>query len=419
MEFLISESQLKTILLEQPKESFREAACKSFSEASSNKFCKSVYDYLVIKSTENKDNRRIWSGLYDKLSRAQSLIAQEKREEYKVIYANIKEFGGIYRDKIRDLNRLIKNVSPSCVKLIDRTNQRIQDLDRDGEKMLLYKKQTEDGEILDYSLLNRLNTNTSGLTILMTEYGIHKEPNKTPEEIVDLFLNYRSPSLNELVEFLRDVMIKPNHIRRRILGTIEKIKNAGDKNEDEFLAYLDSKNKDYISFKDDFGFVDMMGVDALVKKENQYYPIQIKTSERGASGRLKIWDYQEGGCDCFVAYKKSGAWKVIDKPIGVPKKQESLDIIKTVNKKGTYQINCESFRPYSPNNGKNFYYYCNNSRVDEFQKIPKNAKQIEFLVKNKVMYTADLSKTIINVQKNSVKELPYGGHVQTLFFKFS
>ncbi|MFN9904012.1 MAG: hypothetical protein ACK55Z_35595, partial [bacterium] len=172
MEFLITEEQLKLILLEQtPNESFKSAACKSFTEANSNKFCKSVYDYLIIKNRERKYNRNVWSGLYDKLSRAQSLVAQEKKEEYKVIFANIKEFGGIYRDKIRDLNSLIKNVSPGCVKLIDKTNEKIQSLMRDGEKFLLYKKQTEDGEKLDYSLLNRLNTNSSGLAILMTEYG--------------------------------------------------------------------------------------------------------------------------------------------------------------------------------------------------------------------------------------------------------
>lgn len=419
MEIIITESQLKLILVEQPNESFKSAACKSFTDQSTNRFCGGVYDYLVIKNKENQENRRIWSGLYDKLSRAQSLIAQEKSEQYKVIFANIKEFSGIYRDKIRDLNRLIKNVSPSCGKLIDKTNQRIQNLEKDGEKMLLYKKQTEDGETLDYSLLNRLNTNTSGLTILMTEYGIHKEPNKTPAEIVDLFLNLRSPSLNDLVEFLRDVLIKPNHIRRKILGSIEKIKNAGDKNEDDFLDFLDSKNKDYISFKDDFGFVDMMGVDALVKKDSVYYPIQIKTSERGASGSLKIWDYKENGCDCFVAYKKNGDWKVIDKPIGVSRKQDSFDVINTSNKKGTYKINCESFKPYSPNNGNNFYYYCNNSRVEELQRIPKNAKQIEFFEKNKLVFTVDLNKTIISVQKNSVKESPYGGYYHTVYFKFN
>ena len=220
-----------------------------------------------------------------------------------------------------------------------------------------------------------------------------------------------------MVEFLRYVLIKPNHIRKRILGTIERIKKVGDDNEDKFLAYLDSKNRDYISYKDDFGFVDMMGVDALVKKENQYYPIQIKSSEDGASGELAIWEYQEEGCDCFVAYKKNGNWKVIDKPIGVSKKQESLDITKTSNKKGTYSINCKSLNPFSPNNGKDFYYYCNDSRVDEFKRIPKNAKQIEFLVKNKIMFVADMNKTIISVQKNSVRELKNGGYIQTLFFK--
>ena len=82
---------------------------------------------------------------------------------------------------------------------------------------------------------------------------------------------------------------------------------------------------------DDFGIVDMLGIDVLVFRDGQYFPLQVKSSERGASGNLKIWDYNQGSCKCFVSYKKLGNWYETDKPIGVSKKVEPETIIQKSN----------------------------------------------------------------------------------------
>jgi hypothetical protein len=410
MEILISESQLKVLITEASD--FAADACKTFTDSSSNQFCKSVYD--ILKSKPRKNNDTEWNNLFRRIQRALNLVAEETEGEYKVIYKNIKNFQEIYTRKVYDLEKLINKVSPSCVTLKERATNSLRDLQSKGKYMLLYKKVTEDGEVLNYSLLNRLNTNISGLSILMTEYAIHYEPTKSPEEIVDLFFR-NVLGLDKSVGYLRDVLVKPNHIRKKIVDTIEKIKIVGDKNEEQYLNYLSEKGEKFIPFGDDFGIVDMLGIDVLILRDGQYFPLQVKSSKSGATGSLNIWQYNQGGCKCFVSYKKDGEWYEIDKPMGVSKKVEPEPSIKKSNKKGTFTVNCKTLTPWSPDN-INYYKFCNGSSVSAEQ-IPKSAKYVEIVQGGKVRDLIDVESTIIKTKKNDTKTGRYGDIIYTIFYK--
>jgi len=412
MEILISESQLKVLITEASD--FAADACKTFTDSSSNQFCRSVYQ--ILEKMPKRGSESKWNNLFRRIQRALNLVEQETEGEYKVIYKNIKDFQEIYKRKVYDLEKLINKVSPSCSRLKEVATNSLRDLQSKGKYMLLYKKATEDGEVLNYSLLNRLNTNTSGLSILMTEYAIHHEPSKSPEEIVDLFFR-NVLGLDKLVGYLRDVLIKPNHIRRKIVDAIENIKSKGDKNEEEYLNYLSQEGERFIAFGDDFGIVDMLGIDVLVFRDGQYFPLQVKSSERGASGNLKIWDYNQGGCKCFVSYKKLGNWYETDKPLGVSKKVEPEPSIQKSNKKGTFTVNCKTLTPWSPDN-INYYKFCNGSSVSAEQ-IPKSAKYVEIVQGGKVRDLIDVESTIIKTKKNDTKTGRYGEINYTIFYKIN
>ena len=52
--YKVTEEQLKTILSEASGfTNFREEACKSFTDPSSNQYCKGVYDYLIVCDDRN------------------------------------------------------------------------------------------------------------------------------------------------------------------------------------------------------------------------------------------------------------------------------------------------------------------------------------------------------------------------------
>ena len=418
MEILITEEQLKAILSEASgRTDYESEACKSFTEVSTNQYCRGVYQYL--NTIDREKSKTKWYSLFNKLSAAQNKVAQEKEGEYKVIFKDIREFEGIYRQKIRDLQKLINRVSPECGALkIDASKDEVK-LREEGRKLLLYKKQTEEGETINYSLLNRLNTNPSALSILITEYSIHKEPSKSPEELVNIFFT-NSPNTNDIVDFLRDMLIKPNHIRRKIINSIELTKKKGDDNEDKYFKHLDDIGEKYISFRDDFGSVDMLGIDALIYRDGQYFPVQIKSSEYVAKGDLKIWKYNKGGCKCFVAYPKTTKstgetnWYYIQKKSSA----EIDDIVKTSEKKGTFTIQCSNIKPWNKPNSNIWYNYCNGSSKSA-EEIPSRYKFVDFMVNGKIVDRIDRELTQVLTKANSKKESVYGNITYTLYYKIN
>jgi hypothetical protein len=143
----------------------------------------------------------------------------------------------------------------------------------------------------------------------------------------------------------------------------------------------------------------------------------VKSSKSGATGGLKIWQYHQGGCKCFVSYKKDDEWYEIDKPMGVSKKVEPEPLIKKTIKKGTFTVNCKTFTPWSPDN-INYYRFCNGSSVSAEQ-IPKSAKYVEIVQGGKVRDLVDVENTIIKTKKNDTKTGRYGDINYTIFYKIN
>ena len=389
MEILLSESQLKFLISESI---YLEDACKTFKDQSTNQFCRSVYD-ILSKTINQKGFIRQTRNLAGRLQRAQELVSREKEGEYKVIYKNIKQFQEIYKRKIFDLEKFINKLSPSCSILRSKAVETLKDLEKNGKYMLLYKKETEDGETYNYSVLNRLQTNHSGLAVLMTEYAIHNKPNSSPQEIVDSFLKDNLIAFDELVPYLRDILIKPNHIRRKVIDSIEFVKRKGDETEEKYLVYLSETGERFIPFGDDFGIVDMkLGVDILKYENGEYFPVQVKSSfEQANKDFLAIWNYVEPGCKCSTVYPIRGnkGWgEIVNKK---PKKSDdvvNLSIQKV--KKGSYDVNCKSLVPQVRDTGK-VYYYCNDTTISS-KSIPDRYKFVQFFVGGRLKDTVDTSK---------------------------
>lgn len=396
MEILLSESQLKFLITESV---YVDDACKTFKDQSTNQFCRSIYEILT-KTINQPGFKKETRNLAGRLQRAQNLVSKEKDDEYKVIYKNIKQFQEIYQRKVFQLKLFINELSPSCSILKSRANEILRDLQKNGSYMLLYKKETEDGETYNYSVLNRLQTNQSGLAVLMTEYGIHKNPNLSPQEIVDLFLRDNLVAVDELVPYLRDVLIKPNHIRRKVIDSIEFVKRKGDDTEDEYLRFLTKKGDNFIPFGDDFGMVDMkLGVDLLQSENGEYFPVQVKSSKTSANrSYLKIWDYVEPGCKCSTVYplQENKGWGEVVNKKSKGKSGVVSDLTINKLKTGSAQIRCNEFRTFVGSNGKT-YNYCEGTTVPA-EGISPRKRYVQFLVGNKdeVIAQVDTTKKVLN-----------------------
>jgi len=396
MEILITEEQLRTILAESynEKDSFETETCKSFTDNSANEFCRGIYKILSTVTPYQKN--RIQSKFKD----VETLIQKEKQGEYKVIYDDIRNITAMYIAKIQDLQTLINKVSPNCSRLKDKAKEKMVELKENGEKLLLYQKNNEDGVSYEYSLLNKLNTNYSGLSILMTEYAIHNEPNKSPEEIVKLFVG-GGIDTPKILNYLRDILIKPNHVRRRILSSIERTTEKGMKSEEEYFKYLDKIRKKYISFSDNFGVVDRMGIDTLVEKNGQFYPVQIKSSKNQAERKLAIWAYNVGKCQCSVVYpldKNYNEWGTITKKTST----EVEDNLITSELKPAYRVDCKTVNTWKNPRTGSLRQYCNGASI-KGEDIPKKYRFVDFYYNDAKYIQVDRSKTILQTKLERAK----------------
>jgi hypothetical protein len=163
-----------------------------------------------------------------------------------------------------------------------------------------------------YHIINRLDTNYSALGVMVTEYfrgraiiellssrGFvgKKSWEKPVSHLIQgvLFPNVYHPNFFEN-DLLKNIQVGENplqvmfmdlltdqapQISEKVIGTLTKVRDAGFETERKFIELLKSHGITYKNFAKDYGFVDrFLGIDLFVKLKGEWYPAQIKSSER-------------------------------------------------------------------------------------------------------------------------------------------
>lgn len=278
--------------------------CSSFTNPKDSDLCRSFEK--EIHNYKNKIKSKL-SNLYD------GYISQNDE----VRYVELKDVIHIYTQSQDTLNSLISLVPNTCERLISKAKEEITKLD--NRKILIYKR----GDDYSYSYFNRLNTNMSALPIFLTEFSKYTNMSLSSiDDIVNEFLTGNSSQ-----EFLNNVL-DGNMVEssQRLLDTITETRKLGIRVENDFKNYLLKNGVDFVDFSDDFGAVDFLGIDLLVKfpGDDFYSPVQVKNRPKDINS-IMIGMYCQSGCNCYVVSPKGDGWTVSGcgsqetKPAGVQK----------------------------------------------------------------------------------------------------
>lgn len=306
--------------------------CSSFKNQNEKNVCNGLERLVKESPWKNQLKNKI-----------ESLFSNFGKMSDEVLYDDISEYGELHAEKIQNITGFIEIISDDCTELKDTAIKSLEKLKK-GRKILMYKK---DGK-LSYSYFNRLNTNYTALSILLTEYAISKNILNIPHtDIVKDFL-----SNSDTQNFMNDILIGLNYnAADKLLKTITKTRKIGNETEDKYKKYLNNQGIEYLDFSDDFGSVDFLGIDLMIKfpGQNYYSPVQVKSRFTDVN-KLAINKYCQTNCDCYLVYPENGEWIKVkcgnnDNPI---------------TPEGKQVIKCKSIT-YSESEKYGNKYFCNGS----------------------------------------------------------
>lgn len=195
-----------------------------------------------------------------------------------------KEDDPFFSDNINNLNKLAELLS-YCGK----TKETIDKFKKDIAKKFLFVNKEEDK--VTYSLLNRLNTNYSALSYILTNFRNRKGMKNNSFD--DIFNSYFYPPKDKMSEsYFFNLIVnhlsskesashqKSKEIVDNVLKTIRGTDDIGKKTEMIAYKYLvENFGEDNVKdFSGDYSWVDFLGVDMLVNGREGWVPVQIKTN---------------------------------------------------------------------------------------------------------------------------------------------
>jgi hypothetical protein len=206
-----------------------------------------------------------------------------------------------FSENIKNLNEL-SNLLSNC----ENTESTIMDFKKDIAKKFLFVDKKENEVV--YSLLNKLNTNYSALSYILTNFrerGGYKD--KSFDDIFNLYFKptykyrgedqeyYESKFFNLLVNYF-SVTSKDHEQAKDIidktLKTIKGTSNIGKSTESEAIFYLENMfGKNNIkNFIGDYSWVDFLGVDVLINNSESggWVPVQIKSNIRDCENNRRF-----------------------------------------------------------------------------------------------------------------------------------
>lgn len=269
-----------------------------------NYFEKNSYDYKWCKFAEGSLSKN-------------RIIAYKAIQDYKndflknyqtglraQVYDKKHKFFSDRRNSVLDAMGKFKK---SCPKFYDYIIQKMQNFTKE------YVILNAEGE---YDLLNKLNTNWSALSVLLTL--------ALPENLKDLktfsisdaqkkfFRDRNDEGFTMFEKFMNDwgkQQMEGN--REKIYKTIIQTSKEGQDIEDEFFNFI----REYvpaIQFSGDYSFMDMIGVDILIQEPGgNWIPVQVK-KYGGACSEIseRKNNYRNSMCENWcVSYEKK-TWKI-------------------------------------------------------------------------------------------------------------
>jgi len=210
-----------------------------------------------------------------------------------------------------DLQDFALKITGSCSNAETAIKNEINDLN--NKIVVLFKENQEE----TYHLINRLDTNTVGLAYLLTIFRRNHPDKKNDSSLmnntdylneVETFYNLyfkvnprvadkggESIFFEQVFKYLGDDKTIDESLKNTMLEalySIKKTRQSGLESEEEGFAYIKKaypSNK-VVSYAGDFNFVDMIGVDGaiLLKKKNQWIPLQIKSDVTKCSGNYRF-----------------------------------------------------------------------------------------------------------------------------------
>lgn len=161
----------------------------------------------------------------------------------------------------------------------------------------------------EYDLLNKLNTNWSALSFMLTSELPSEKKTLNFKAALEYFFESTNPetATTPFENFMeRIVSSADNESRNKIYQTIREKSKQGQAIEDEFFNYI-KEYTDVIQYAGDYSFMDMIGVDMVIlNPENKWVPVQVKKYAGGCESA----DYRKAMCENWcVSYEKK-VWKI-------------------------------------------------------------------------------------------------------------
>lgn len=164
------------------------------------------------------------------------------------------------------------------------------------------------GEIYEYSLLNKLNTNFSALAYLLTQYKLKN--NLMSQPTLEVFKKYflGGEFYKTLMNYFGDSEYEVN-LFKEVFNTITNTTKKGRETELKVIEILNKNfgKENVKDFAGDFSFVDMLGVDVLIymKDLKKWVPVQIKTKIENCEGNDRFCE------NICISKTENGQWVVM------------------------------------------------------------------------------------------------------------
>jgi len=273
MKIILTEDQI--LMLESVGDNW---GCNLFEENSEQK------DWCICSMSRVKSKYKM---IQEEIDRIADFIKGQSDLSQRVKFFT--ENDPFFSNNIENLNELEELLS-DC----EKTETTIKNFKKEISKKFLFVDKNEDK--YTYNLLNRLNTNYSALSFILTNFRERfKLKDRSFDDIFDLYFKptYKdegnevteSKFFNLIVNYFSKNSNYYEESKKIIEDTLKTIRGTdqiGKNTEDQAYEYLKSKfgenNVKY--FSGDYSWVDFLGVDMVVysSKSNEWVPVQIKTS---------------------------------------------------------------------------------------------------------------------------------------------
>jgi len=264
-------------------------------------FEKNTNDYRWCKFAENKlklNNRKLSKALEDYKKEYLSTYETGVRA---VKYDKGIEFFSERRDMVIDA---LGKFKLSCPKL---RSYIIEAMTKFTEKFVIWDEKQQ------YDLLNKLNTNYSAAAYMITvELPEKYKTSVSFEDSLKYFFDYKNnDGITPFENFMGKIeTTNKQEIRNKINQTISQKTKDGQEIEDKFYDYITEQlgGSNVITYSGDYSFMDMIGIDMVVKNpENKWIPVQIKKYV-GACEDSK--GYRKHMCENWCVSNESKFWNI-------------------------------------------------------------------------------------------------------------